>query len=414
MSLKLVSRDGDLMSSLSWIAEALQDLKSQGLLRRRRVTQVLPEGWCEVDGRRVLDCASNDYLNLAGDSRVISAAVEALRSTSIGARASPLVCGRSPWHEQLEQRIARFEAQSDALLFPTGMAANVGTIAALCGAEDLILCDRANHASLIDGCRLSQAKFRVYRHDDLLALEHELKKDSGVRRRWIITDSVFSMDGDVAPLQQLCDIAERCGAELIVDEAHGTGVLGENGRGACEALGVEHRVAVRIGTLSKAVGAQGGFVAGPADLIDYLWNRARSQVYSTALSPAVCAAATAALDIIVAEPWRRTRLEAASEFFRTQLRIAGVETVFSSTGPIVPVILRDPNAAVELAAQLEQRGFLVGSIRPPTVPRDTSRLRIVVTTAHQDEDLARLATSIRDELGKSGFQSGIRRSKQNP
>ena len=389
------------MLPLTWIADALQELKTQGLFRRRRVTRVFPDGWCEVDGRRVLDFASNDYLNLSGDPRVVSAAIEALRAASAGARASPLVCGRSPWHEELEQTIARFEGQPDALLFPTGMAANVGTIAALCGPEDLILCDRANHASLVDGCRLSQAKFRIYRHNDLLTLERELKKDPGVRRRWIVTDSVFSMDGDTAPLQELCEIAENCGAELIVDEAHGTGVLGENGRGACEALGVEHRVAVRIGTLSKAVGAQGGFVSGNRDLVEYLWNRARSQIYSTGLSPAICAAATAAIEIIAAEPWRRTRLAAASEFFREQLRTVGVETISAATGPIVPVILRAPNAAVDVAARLENRGFLVGSIRPPTVPRETSRLRIVMTTAHRDEDLARLAVAIREELGNS-------------
>ncbi|MBS0205545.1 MAG: 8-amino-7-oxononanoate synthase [Planctomycetes bacterium] len=385
-------------SSLAWITDALQALKNEGLLRSRRVTRMLPDGTCEVDSRRVLDFASNDYLNLAGDPRVIGAAMEALRTGTVGARASPLVSGRSEWHERLEQTIAQFEEQPEALLFPTGMAANVGTIAAICGAGDLILCDRANHASLVDGCRLSQSQMRVYRHDDLTTLERELKKGDSVRRRWIVTDSVFSMDGDIAPLADLCDIAEQNNAELIVDEAHATGVIGENGRGACEALGVEDRVAVRIGTLSKAIGAQGGFVSGPANLIEFLWNRARSQIYSTALSPAVCAAATAAIGIIRAEPWRRHRLEVASEFFRTQLRLAGVETVATSTGPIVPVILHAPEAALNVANRLENRGFLVGAIRPPTVPRDTSRLRIVVTAAHQDADLTRLATAVFEEV----------------
>lgn len=385
-------------SSLAWITDALHDLSEQGLLRRRRVTRVTPDGTCEIGTRRVLDFASNDYLNLAGDPRIVAAAVEALRTGTVGARASPLVSGRSEWHERLELAIAAFEGQPDALLFPTGMAANVGTIAALCGPGDLILCDKANHASLVDGCRLSQAQMRVYRHDDLTVLERELKKDDSIRRRWIITDSVFSMDGDIAPLPDLCDIAERNDVQLIVDEAHATGVLGDNGRGACEALGVEDRVAVRIGTLSKAVGAQGGFVAGPTHLIEYLWNRARTQIYSTALSPAVCAAATAAFGIIAAEPWRRHRLDEASKFFRQQLRLAGVETVTSATAPIVPVILHDPAAAVDVADRLEQRGFLVGAIRPPTVPRGTSRLRIVVTSAHKDEDLARLATAISEEM----------------
>ncbi|MDB5344967.1 MAG: 8-amino-7-oxononanoate synthase [Schlesneria sp.] len=385
------------MSSFAWITAALEQLAAEGLLRRRRVTRLLPNGQCEVDSRRVLDFASNDYLNLARDPGVVAAAAEALGISGIGARASALVCGRTQWHEQLEHRIATFEGQAEALLFPTGMAANMGTIAALCGADDLILCDRFNHASLIDGCRLSQAKVRVYRHDDLTTLEREFAKGDSTRRRWIVTDSVFSMDGDLAPLPELCDIADRFDAALIVDEAHGTGVFGEHGRGACEALGVEDRVLVRIGTLSKAIGAQGGFVSGSADLISLLWNRARSQVYSTALSPVVCAAATAAIETIATEPDRRTRLLAASQFFRDQLQNAGISTIAGSTGPIVPVVLHDPQAAVALAARLEERGFLVGAIRPPTVPRGTSRLRIVVTAAHQNQDLVRLALAIRDE-----------------
>lgn len=385
------------MSSSAWITAALEQLAAEGLLRRRRVTRLLPHGRCEVGSRRVIDFASNDYLNLARDPGVVAAAAEALSISGVGARASALVCGRTQWHEQLEHRIASFEGRAEALLFPTGMAANMGTIAALCGTDDLILCDRFNHASLVDGCRLSQAKVRVYRHDDLATLEREFAKGDATRRRWIVTDSVFSMDGDLAPLPELCDIAERCDAALIVDEAHGTGVFGEHGRGACEALGVEDCVLVRIGTLSKAIGAQGGFVSGSADLISLLWNRARSQVYSTALSPVVCAAATAAIEIIAAEPDRRARLLAASQFFRDQLQSAGISTVEGSTGPIVPVVLHDPHAAMALAARLEERGFLVGAIRPPTVPHGTSRLRIVVTAAHEREDLARLALVIRDE-----------------
>ena len=385
------------MSSSAWITAALEQLAAEGLLRRRRVTRLLPHGRCEVGSRRVIDFASNDYLNLARDPGVVAAAAEALSISGVGARASALVCGRTQWHEQLEHRIASFEGRAEALLFPTGLAANMGTIAALCGTDDLILCDRFNHASLVDGCRLSQAKVRVYRHDDLATLEREFAKGDATRRRWIVTDSVFSMDGDLAPLPELCDIAERCDAALIVDEAHGTGVFGEHGRGACEALGVEDCVLVRIGTLSKAIGAQGGFVSGSADLISLLWNRARSQVYSTALSPVVCAAATAAIEIIAAEPDRRARLLAASQFFRDQLQSAGISTVEGSTGPIVPVVLHDPHAAMALAARLEERGFLVGAIRPPTVPHGTSRLRIVVTAAHEREDLARLALVIRDE-----------------
>jgi len=382
-------------SSLPWINDALQDLDRQGLLRRRRAVQLLADGRCLIDGRPVLDFASNDYLNLARDPRVVSAAMQALHAGSVGARASPLVCGRMEWHVELERQIATFEGQPEALLFPTGMAANIGTVEALCRPGDLILCDRFNHASLVDGCRLSQAQLRVYRHDDLGTLERELTKGTASNHRWIVTDTVFSMDGDLAPLPELCEIAERFDASLIVDEAHGTGVFGDRGRGACELLGVEDRVAVRIGTLSKAVGAQGGFVSGPENLIEYLWNRARSQIYSTGLSPVVCAAAKAALEIIAAEPDRRQRLAEASLYLRQQLQ---VEIVAESRGPIVPVILRDPHAAVAVAERLEKRGFLVGAIRPPTVPRETSRLRIVVTAAHRDEDLARLAAAIGEEV----------------
>lgn len=385
---------------LPWIDEALRELASGGLLRRRRIVRLLHDGHCEIDGSRVLDFASNDYLNLARDPRVIDAVISAVQCGSIGARASPLVCGRLDWHDKLERSIAEFEGQPDALLFPTGMAANIGTVAALCQPGDLILCDRLNHASLVDGCRLSHAQVRVYRHDDLETLKRELTKGAASNRRWIVTDAVFSMDGDLAPLPELCDIAERFDASLIVDEAHGTGVFGDTGRGACELFGVEERVAVRIGTLSKAIGAQGGFVSGPQNLVEFLWNRARSQVYSTGLSPAVCAAATAALEIISTEPARRKRLDEASQYLRLQFQRTDVQTVPASVGPIIPVILNDPHAAVSVAERLERRGFLVGAIRPPTVPKGTSRLRIVVTTAHQDSDLVRLAIAVGEEIAR--------------
>ncbi len=388
--------------SLAWLTEELRDWASQGLLRQRRSVRPLPDGWCEVDGRHVLNFASNDYLNLAGDPRVIAAAADALSTWGVGSRASALVCGRTAWHEQLERRLAEFEGRVAGLLFPTGMAANVGTVAALAGSGDVVFCDRLNHASLVDGCRLSGAKLRVYQHADLSVLERELDKAIEARRKWIVTDSVFSMDGDLAPLPELCELAERFGASLIVDEAHGTGVFGTQGRGAAELLDVEHRIAVRVGTLSKAIGTLGGFVTGSQDLIDYLWNHARTQIYSTALPPSICAAAVAALDIIAAEPARRERLTRAAASFRAQLRAAGVEPLSGSVGPIVPVGLTDPEAAVRASAHLEQQGFLVGAIRPPTVPRGTSRLRIVVTTAHTDDDLTRLAIAISRAIIRPG------------
>lgn len=387
-----------MIPALGWITEALQALAADDRLRERRVLRLGTDGGWEFQGTPVIDFASNDYLGLARDPRVIEALREGAAEAGAGARASPLVCGRMPWHAALEEQLARFEGQAEALLFPSGMAANVGTIPALCGSEDLILCDRFNHASLVDGCRLSQARWKVYRHDDLEGLRRTLQRETGWRRVWIVTDGVFSMEGDVAPLGELCDIADRWGAGVIVDEAHGTGVLGGRGRGACEALDVEDRVAVRVGTLSKAIGAQGGFVAGPRALIQYLWNTARTQIYSTGLSPAVCAAASAAVRILEAEPERRNRLAELTCRARQILADARIEFVQESATPILPVILHDADAAVRVAQDLLHRGFLVGAIRPPTVPRGTSRLRLVIHSHHQEADLVRLAETLNASL----------------
>lgn len=381
----------------SWFAAELQALSDAGLLRRRRELRVLPDGWCEIDGQRVRNFAGNDYLGLANDPRVVAAAEAALREYGVGARGSALVCGRTEWHARLERTLAEFEGQPAAMLFPTGMAANIGTVAALAGQQDVVFCDRFNHASLVDGCRLSGAKLRVYRHDDLDGLQRHLAQAAGYRRRFLVTDSVFSMDGDLAPLPDLCDLAERYGADLIVDEAHATGVFGEHGRGVCELLGVEHRVAVRIGTLSKALGTLGGFVAGSEELIAYLWNTARTQMFSTALPPAICAAAAAAVDILKKEPERLATLRQRAERFRTRLSDRGRPPLVGSVGPIVPLVVGDPCETVQLAERLEQRGYLIGAIRPPTVPQGTSRLRITVTLSFDDAAYEELAAAVADE-----------------
>jgi 8-amino-7-oxononanoate synthase len=302
----------------------------------------------------------------------------------------------------LEQALARFEGQEAAILFPTGYAANVGTIAALVDESDIVFCDRLNHASLIDGCRLSGAKLRIFRHTTsnghdqstenieaggLQTLARELAKSSGHRRRLIVTDGAFSMDGDVAPLRELCDLAERFDADVLVDEAHGTGVFGEHGRGVCESLRVEDRVAVRVGTLSKAIGTLGGFVAGPQTLIDWLWNKARLQIFSTALPPAICAAATTAIEIIEREPNLRAQLWRNCEFVRRQLAEHDIDVLANSTGPIIPIVIGDLDATLAAQRKLESRGCLVAAIRPPTVPHGTSRLRISLSAAHDDAAL---------------------------
>jgi 8-amino-7-oxononanoate synthase len=388
---------------LDWINDELGNLDRDGLRRRRRAVTPLSDGRCEVDGRSRLNFASNDYLGLAGHPRVSEAACEAITAAGVGSRASALVTGLTLWHERLEDRLAEFEKTEAALLFPSGYAANVGTITALVGSEDVVFCDRANHASLVDGCRLSRATFRVFRHDELRRLDDDLTKHSGNRRRWIITDAVFSMDGDIAPVSAIRDLAEKHDAGVIVDEAHATGILGSHGRGVCELLGVEDRVAVRIGTLSKALGTLGGFVSGSTTLIEFLRNQARTQMFSTALPPGVCAAAVAAIDLIEEEPERRETVVLHAARIREHLVARGWQTSGHPDVPIVPLILGGPERAVDAATQLEERGVLVAGIRPPTVPTGTSRLRITPTAAHSGDDIDELLDAL-DEVLKPESQ----------
>jgi 8-amino-7-oxononanoate synthase len=381
-----------------WIEEELERLSAQGLRRRRRVVTSLAGGWCIVEGHRLRNFSANDYLDLACDPRVIAAAGRALSAAGAGAGASALVSGRTEWHAALEERLALFENQPAALLFPTGYAANVGTICALAGREDAVFSDRSNHASLIDGCRLSGAAVEIYRHQQLEELERSLQRHQHRRRRLIVTDSVFSMEGDLAPLSDICDLAERYGAMVVVDEAHATGVFGTRGRGVCELLNVEHRVTARVGTLSKGVGSLGGFVAGSQVLVDWLWNKARTQIFSTALPPAACAAASAAIDIIAAEPERRAHLLKIAAHFRAVLAAKGLSSPIEAAAPIIPIHLRSPERAMEVAGRLEQCGFLVGAIRPPSVPEGTSRLRISLSSAHMPHDVEELAQSLGEIL----------------
>ncbi len=378
---------------LNWLPDELQKLSEKGLFRRRREVKPIGDGRVLIDGGDAWDFASNDYLGLANDPRVVAAATEGLRSRGVGSKASPLVSGRTDLHVNLERALAEFEGAEAAILFPTGMAANVGTVAALAGAGDVVFCDRWNHASLVDGCRLSGARLRVYRHDDLPGLQRSLARERA-RRKFLVTDSVFSMDGDLAPLPELCEIAEKHDATVILDEAHGTGVFGERGRGVAELLNVEERISVRIGTLSKAIGSLGGFVTGSQTLIDFLWNKARTQIYSTSLPPLLCAAATAAVEIIKSEPSRRDRLHALCRLFRDQLASNCVVPFPGSVGPIVPIVLQEPQAAMNVAERLLEHGFLVGAIRPPTVPTGTSRLRVTLHSNLPEEVVTTLAVKI--------------------
>jgi 8-amino-7-oxononanoate synthase len=379
-----------------WMWDELEALGEQGLLRQRRTVRRRPGGWCEADGRLLVDFASNDYLGLSHDPRLLEAAQRAATECGTGSGASALVVGRSIWHERLERRLARFEGQEAAVLFPTGYAANVGAITALVADDDAIFSDSLNHASLIDGCRLSGAAVSIYDHHALVSLEARLASARNARRRLIVTDGVFSMDGVQAPLRELCELARRNAAQVLVDEAHATGVFGRHGRGTAELLEVEDLVAVRVGTLSKAIGSVGGFVCGSRVLIDWLWNRARPQIFSTAAPPSTCAAACTALDIIETEPNLREKLFSLSRQLREGIQELSLDTVSGGSGPIVPVILNDAQLAVRVALGLEQQGFLVGVMRPPSVPRELARLRITVSAAHQPQMIDGLLSALKN------------------
>ncbi len=388
----------DMPDPLAWLDAEAASRRASGLVRSLSPRTPLPDGRIRVErGRTLLNFASNDYLSLANDPRVRAAAAR-VAAESWGASASPLVCGWHPEHEALAGDLAAFEKTQSALLFPSGFAANAGTIAALVGPGDAVFADRLDHACLIAGARLSGARLRVYPHGDARRLAAMLDRQRARFRRVLIaTDGVFSMDGDLAPLPELVEIASRFDAMLLVDEAHGTGVLGASGRGASEYLGVSDSIPIRVGTLSKALGSLGGFVSGSNRLIDHLLNTAPTFAFSTALPPAAAAAAREALGIVRSEPERRESLLARSAALRERLESAGLR-VPAGRGPIIPVILGEPQHAMTVSTALRERGFLVPAIRPPTVPRGTSRLRISLCANHNDEDTTALGDALTDLL----------------
>jgi 8-amino-7-oxononanoate synthase len=380
---------------LAWIDRQLAALEREGLRRRLALRTGPQAARLVVDGRELVNFGSNDYLGLAADPRLVAALVEAARDEGWGSGASPLLSGYAQGHRRLEEQLAEFEGTEAALLFSSGFAANVGAIAALVGPGDVVYADRKNHASLLDGCRLSRADVRVYPHCDWQRLDGLLAMAGGHRRRLIATDGLFSMDGDLAPLDRLVEVAQRRDAMLLVDEAHATGVFGPQGRGVAEELGVEDRVDVRVGTLSKALGSVGGFVAGSRSLIEWLVNRARPYVFSTAQPPAVAAAAMAALNIVRHEPQCRQDLLAAARSLRNELATQGWD-VGRSASQIISLLIGEPGRAVALSAALRDRGLLVPAIRPPTVPRGESCLRISLTCGHWPQMTGLLLEALRD------------------
>ena len=350
-----------------------------------------------INGQRCLSFATNDYLGLTRHPKVL-AAFAAAAGAQAGAGASSLIAGRSPYHVRLEEALAEFEETESALLFPSGFAANIGTLTSLIGPQDAVFCDRENHASLIDGCRASAGKFFVYDRTEPDRLSESIE-----RRRcdydvvFIVTDTVFSMDGTLADLPQLCDIADRFDATVVVDEAHGTGVFGATGRGVCELQHVEDRISVKIGTLSKAIGGLGGFVAGSSTLCEWLWNTARSQFFSTALPPAVCAAAMAAVQVITDEPERRSTLAARSMFARQLLQEAELDVITAPPdSPIIAVLLHDDPLAVRVSHQMTAAGFFIPAVRPPTVASGTARLRMSLCCSHSEDQIRSAVYQLRD------------------
>jgi 8-amino-7-oxononanoate synthase len=366
---------------------ALADLEQRNLQRRRRTG---------VGG--LINFCSNDYLGLKDHPEVTRAFIAAASKYGVGSGASHLVSGHGPEHEALEQELAAFTGRPRALVFSTGYMANLGAIGTLADQNAKIVSDKLNHASLIDGCRLSGAELRRYRHGDATHAA-ELLSATREATRLLVTDGVFSMDGDLAPLPQLAQVARDANAWLIVDDAHGLGVVGQTGRGCCEQFGLGlDAVPVLIGTFGKAFGSFGAFVAGDADLIEYLLQKSRTYIYTTALPPAVAAATRAALRINQGESWRREKACALSRRFQQGLRERGINAGSESSTTIVPVIVGDAARALAVSAKLEQGGFLVTAIRPPTVPPGTARLRVTLSAAHEEAQVDALVNAFAQAL----------------
>jgi 8-amino-7-oxononanoate synthase len=380
-----------------WLESSLQTIQRANWYRQVKTIASGPGPVVMLDGQSVINFASNDYLGLAGDERLKQAAIAAIQKYGTGSTGSRLLSGHRPIHRELEAAIAQWKQTEDAIVFSSGYAANLGTVTALMGAKDLILGDKYNHSSLKNGAKLSGAKVLDYAHNNMVLLRHLLEQHrSTYRRCLVLTDSVFSMDGDLCPLPEILDLAAEFDSMVLVDDAHGTGVLGPTGAGGVEQLGCSGRPLIHMGTLSKALGSLGGYIAGSAPLIDFLRNRAASWIYTTALSPADAAAALAAIEVIQSDPERRDHLWERIDQLTTQLqnKIGTVDSVkiLPSQSSIVCVQIPNPATALQIAQQLLQSGIYVPAIRPPTVP--TSRLRISVIATHTPEQIERLVTAI--------------------
>src|SRR6202020_2640906 len=372
---------------LSYLTDQLNELKSKGTHFKLRVLDDEQAAVCTFDGKKVINLASNNYLGLTTHPKLRQAALEATRKFGVGSGAVRTIAGTMKIHMELEEKIARFKNVEACVVFQSGFAANAGTVSAVLGKEDFIISDALNHASIIDGARLSKAKILVFRHKDMAHAEEQLvsiKSEPG--KKLLITDGVFSMDGDIGPLPALCELTEKYGAIMMVDDAHASGVLGRNGRGTIDHFKMHGRVDIQVGTLSKAIGALGGYVCGTRDLIDFLYHRARPFLFSTSHPPSVAATCIAAFDVLENEPDRIQRLWDNTNYFKQQLTGAGFDVGGNSTPrsetPITPIIIGEARRAMEFSRALFDAGVMAPGIAFPTVPEGKARIRTIMTSEH--------------------------------
>ncbi len=393
---------------LSYLTDQMNDLRAKGTHFKLRVLDDEQAAVCTFDGKKVINLASNNYLGLTTHPLLREASIEATRKYGVGSGAVRTIAGTMKIHMELEEKIARFKKVEACVVFQSGFAANAGTVSAILGKEDFIISDALNHASIIDGARLSRAKILVYEHKNIAQAEEKLasvKNEPG--KKLLITDGVFSMDGDIGPLPALCDLAEKYGAIMMVDDAHASGVLGRNGRGTIDHFHVHGRVDIQVGTLSKAIGALGGYVCGSKDLIDFLYHRARPFLFSTSHPPSVAATCIAAFDVLENEPERMEKLWHNTHFWKKELGLLGFDiggkTTPASETPITPIIIGDGKLTMDFSRALFNEGVLGTGIAFPTVPEGKARIRTIVTATHTKEELERAL----EVLGRVGKKMGI-------
>ena len=387
---------------LSYLADELARLKQQNLYRRLRILDGEQKARASFDHRSVVNLSSNNYLGLTTHPRLRQKALEALEAFGVGSGSVRTIAGTMAIHMELERRLAQFKNVEAVVVFQSGFTANAGTVSAILTKEDVVISDELNHASIIDGCRLSRATIKVFPHKDVDAARRIIKELPGSPRKLLITDGVFSMDGDLGPLPGLCAVAEETGCIMMVDDAHASGVFGKSGRGTIDHFGVHGRVDIQVGTLSKAIGALGGYVAGSQSLIEFLYHRARPFLFSTSHPPAVAAACIAAIDVLLDDPAIIDRLWENTRFFKTGLQRLGFDTGMSES-PITPVIVGDGAMAMKLSDRLFELGVFAQGIAYPTVARDKARVRTIVTASHEQGELEFAL----DQFGTVGKELGL-------